>query len=124
MNTITTNMYMQDRRTPREWGFQDAIAGKSEFEGYDLFAGESLIAYIDGHHTGQCYSRMYAAKLPHLSMPPVVARRVRRVVLAEVRKMAGGSEPYAPFSDPALSQVNGRMEDEIGYSESTQPYLY
>lgn len=84
MNTVT--QFVQNRNTPRQWGFADALAGKSEFEGYDLFAGLSLQAYIDGHHTGQAYARKYAGTLPHLTPPPVV--RVR----SEVRRLSGGSE--------------------------------
>lgn len=84
MSNVT--QFVQNRNTAREFGFADALAGKSEFEGYDLFAGKSLDAYIDGHHTGQCYARQYADKLPHLTPPPVV--RVR----SEVRRLSGGSE--------------------------------
>lgn len=91
-----------------DWGKEDGLEGKSEFTGYDYFAGANLQEYFEGHAVGVA-----------------LRQRLQGVVLAEVRRLAGGSDAkYAPFSDPALSQVNGRMEKEPGYFESTQPWAY
>lgn len=100
MNNVS--QFVQNRNTPRQWGFADALAGKSEFEGYNLFAGKSLVAYIDGHHAGQAYARRYADKLPHLTapalempalrMPLAVAEWQQTRVRSEVRRLSGGSE--------------------------------
>lgn len=100
MSNVT--QFVQNRNTPRQWGFADGIAGVSEFEGYNVFAGKSLTAYIDGHHAGQAYARKYSATLPHLTAPALEMPALRMPLAVQewqqgrarvdVRRLSGGSE--------------------------------
>jgi hypothetical protein len=72
-----------------DWGYEDAREGKSEFTGYDFFAGERLQEYLEGHRAGQYV----------------------------IKRLSGGSEAkYVPFSDPALNSVQPAeyRDDYIG----------
>mgnify|MGYP001573829904 CR=1 FL=1 len=86
-------------------------------QGYQ--AARSSGEYVDGqcseYRHGYSAGRIINRRLGNLPMPAPVAGRLRSRVLSEVKRLAGGSE-YAPFSDPALLDVQSAemREDWIG----------
>ena len=114
-NTITTNGNGKISVAFRI-GYGDACAGGSEYDGYSFFVGTILDEYWRGFAAG---------KLDEPQMPAELDAEIRALVLAEVKRLAGGSEQrFEPFSDPALANVNSRMQGEPGYLESTQPWTF
>lgn len=91
MNT-TTNSTKPVISLAWDWGFDDAMAGKNEYHGYDYFAEPKLSEYMDGHRTAQLHKK-------------------------NLKRIAGGSDQYAPFSDPALRNVQPAeyRDDHIGF---------
>lgn len=56
MNSITTTNNAQPVISLAwDWGFEDGMAGKSEFTGYDYFVQPKLAEYLDGHYTAQVH---------------------------------------------------------------------
>ena len=97
-------------------GYEDALAGESAYDGYSFFVGSSLAEYWQGFEAGN---------FDEPQMPAELEAELRALVLAEVKRLAGGSEQrFKPFSGPALANVNSRMQDEPGYLESTQPWMF
>ena len=120
MLTRNSEFHKPHADAAREAGIADGLAG-IKGGGWEYAGGALEDSYQLGYLAGM--AKRTAAHLPVLEIPAEVDSRLRSRVLGEVKRLAGGNE-YAPFSNPALNWVNGRMQDEIGYSESTQPWAW
>ena len=113
MQTLDIDEYS----TPWQWGEEDGLEGKSEFTGYDYFAGHSLQVYLAGHASG-CAMR----------------QRLLNTVLDEVRTVLKPQSDVETM-DEALEAIRQQpranqkwyavVEDErVGAEFSSQPYLF
>ncbi len=94
------------------WGFEDGAQGKSEYEGYQYFVGPLLSEYRKGHQAGKAIM-LHKQMQEALTMPAEFAEALDD--LAAGTTYATGSQYH---------DEHGNLDDEPGYCESRQPYLY
>jgi hypothetical protein len=94
------------------WGLEDGLAGKSLYDGYDLFCGQKFLSYERGWNLAQAGQQRQAETK---ATEPLSEAALMDQALAEFR----ASKPEQPA--PVIYEP---QRDEPGYAESLQSWLY
>lgn len=103
--------------TPYTWGEEDGLEGKSEFTGYDYFAGHSLTVYLAGHAAGCAMrQRLMSTVLDEVCtvLQPQSDVEAMDDALEEIRQQPRASQEWYAVVE----------EERVGAEYSSQPYLF
>lgn len=92
-----------------DWGFDDAMAGKSEFDGYDYFAGAQLQEYFEGHRTAEVHKKTLKRLAGGSPVNQAKVKSEADLMDADLEAIRSGAMPIVQMTDELLEEIENSL---------------